>query len=185
MVAGWFDELSKVVGAQRTRRGVMKTLGASALAASALGAMGLAGARVGGIAGPVAAQEATPAASPITAAQPAAILVAATNAPLRVPGSDGLDHLEYDLIITNVFVVPVTLTSIDVIAPEGSTVLRLDGETLVSATQPLLAGPVTKEIPASGAVGVVMDVVAPRGQPLARRTHRITYAVAPARWSSP
>src|SRR5215216_5767153 len=38
-----------------------------------------------------------------SAAQPTALLVSATNAPLRVLGSDGMEHLEYDLIISNAF----------------------------------------------------------------------------------
>ena len=33
-------------------------------------------------------------------AQPTALVVSATNAPLRVLGSDGLMHLEYDLLIS-------------------------------------------------------------------------------------
>ena len=48
--------------------------------------------------------------------------------PLRVSGSDGVDHLEYDLVVTNAFVAPVTLTSIAVTAPDGETLLRLDGD---------------------------------------------------------
>src|SRR5919108_2640565 len=43
--------------------------------------------------------------------QPTALLVSATNASLHVPGSDGLVHLEYYLLVTNVFVAPATLTS--------------------------------------------------------------------------
>ena len=53
-------------------------------------------------------------------------------------GSDGVDHLEYDLLVTNGFTAPVTLTSIAVTAPDGETLLQLDGDALVTATQPLL-----------------------------------------------
>ena len=42
--------------------------------------------------GAIAAQDATPAVDSATP-QLTAILVAATNAPLRVPASDGLEHL--------------------------------------------------------------------------------------------
>ena len=42
--------------------------------------------------------------------QPTALVVSPINRPLVVPGSDGLMHLEYDLLVTNVFVAPVTLT---------------------------------------------------------------------------
>lgn len=164
-----FDAFSRMIGRQRTRRGMLQAVGAAAL-----GAMGFAG--VNGVA---TARQATPAPSPAEAAQPTAIVVVATNDPLRVPGSDGSDHLEYDLIVTNAFVAPVTLTAIEVIAPDGETVLRLDGDALVTVTQPLLGQSPVKEIPASGTVGVVMDVVVPHGKPLDRLSHRITYAVAP------
>jgi hypothetical protein len=59
--------------------------------------------------------------------QPTALLVEATNRPLRVPGSDGLQHLEYDLIVSNVFTAPVTLTSLEVRSESGRTLLRLAG----------------------------------------------------------
>ena len=63
----------------------------------------------------VSAQDATPAAT--RGPRLTAILVSATNAPLRVPGSDGLEHLEYDLVVTNAFASPVTLTAVEVMHP--------------------------------------------------------------------
>ena len=84
------------------------------------------------------AQDATPVASPAVGEKTTAIVVSATNDPLRVSGSDGVDHLEYDLLVTNGFAAPVTLTSIAVTAPDGETLLRLEGDALVTATQPLL-----------------------------------------------
>src|SRR5690349_12566860 len=57
---------------------------------------------------PVAAQ-ATPVATP-AAPQTTALLVAAIRPPQRVAASDGRVHLEYDLVLTNVFTAPVTLT---------------------------------------------------------------------------
>jgi hypothetical protein len=74
----------------------------------------------------------------LTTAQTTAIVVSATNDPLRVLGSDGLEHLEYDLIITNAFIDPVSLTSIEVMTPEDQSLLRLEGDALQLATQPLL-----------------------------------------------
>ena len=65
------------------------------------------------------AQDSTPIASPAARLTTTAIVVAATNDPLRVPGSDGVDHLEYDLLVTNGFAAPVTLTSIAVTAANG------------------------------------------------------------------
>jgi hypothetical protein len=108
-----------------------------------------------------------------------ALLATATNAPLRVLGSDGMEHLEYDLILTNVFAAPVTLEAIEVTAPDGRLLLRLDGSALVAVTQPMFGGAPTREVPVSGAVAVVMDVVVPPGEAPARIGHRIAYALPP------
>ena len=56
--------------------------------------------------------------------------------------------------------------------------LRLAGDDLVAATQPLLEGTATEAIPASGAVAVVMDVRVPSDQAVERLSHRIAYEVA-------
>src|SRR5215204_5627581 len=125
------------------------------------------------------AQDATPVASPAAGVKTTAIVVSATNDPLRVSGSDGLDHLEYDLLVTNGFAAPVTLTSIAVTAPDGETLLRLEGDALVTATQPLLGRTPTAEIPTSGTVAVVMDVTVPPDRAVERVSHSITYEVAP------
>jgi hypothetical protein len=125
------------------------------------------------------AQGATPAASPVAGERSTAIVVSATNDPLRVPGSDGVDHLEYDLLVTNVFAAPVTLTSIAVTAPDGETLLRLEGDALAAVTQKLLGKAPAPEIPASGTVAVVMDVTVPPGRALESLNHQITYEVAP------
>jgi hypothetical protein len=112
------------------------------------------------------------------AAQPTALLVSATNAPLRVLGSDGREHLEYDLIITNVFTAPVTLISVDVVAADGRELLRLEGEALAAVTQPVFfdrdATPIAA-VPVGGVVATVLDVVVPPGQVPERLSHRIAY----------
>jgi hypothetical protein len=100
------------------------------------------------------AQDATPVVSPAVGERATAIVVSATNDPLRVSGSDEVDHLEYDLLVTNGFGAPVTLTSIAVTAPDGETLLRLDGDALTAVTQFLLGKTPTAEIPASGTVAV-------------------------------
>ena len=125
------------------------------------------------------AQHATPLASPAAGVTTTAIVVSATNEPLRVTGSDGLDHLEYDLLVTNGFAAPVTLTSIAVTAPGSETLLRLAGEALVTATQPLLGRAPTAAIPASGTVAVVIDVTVPPDRAVERMSHHITYEVPP------
>jgi murein DD-endopeptidase MepM/ murein hydrolase activator NlpD len=137
---------------------------------------------------PAIAQDATPAASPAPVAQRTALLVAATNAPLRVVGSDGLAHLEYDLVATNAFPFPVTLLAVEVLDPGGDVLLRLDGEALVSATQSLFGASLvptpadsvpTAQVAASGAVAVVVDVAVPADRVPAHLTHRIAYELPP------
>jgi hypothetical protein len=125
------------------------------------------------------AQDATPVVSPAAGEKTTAIVVSATNDPLRVSGSDGLDHLEYDLLVTNGFAAPVTLTSIAVTSPDSEALLRLEGDELVTATQPLLGRTPTATIPASGAVAVVVDVTVPPDRAVERVSHSITYEVAP------
>jgi hypothetical protein len=142
-------------------------------------AASLLGGSVAALPGNGQAQDATPTASPAAGVTTTAIVVSATNDPLRVSGSDGLDHLEYDLLVTNGFAAPVTLTAIAVVAPGGETLLRLEGDALVTATQPLLGRTPMAEIPASGAVAVVMDVTIPSDRVVDGVSHHITYEIAP------
>ena len=125
---------------------------------------------------PVAAQEATSASQP-TDRELTAIVVSAIGGPIGVPGSDGLEHIEYDLVVTNVFSAPVRLTAIEVIGLDGSPLLSLAGDALVAATQPLLGLTPLQEIPASGTAAVLIDVAVPRDQVPQRLTHRMTYAL--------
>ncbi|HEV7732624.1 MAG TPA: M23 family metallopeptidase [Candidatus Binatia bacterium] len=106
-----------------------------------------------------------------------ALLVTATNAPLRVLGSDGREHLEYDLVLTNAFSTPVTLTAIEVLAPDGHTLLRLDEEDLTVRTGPLLGGTPTREVAASGVLATTIDLAIPPGSAPPRVGHRITYTL--------
>ena len=108
-----------------------------------------------------------------------ALLASATNAPVHVVASDGLAHLEYDLVLTNVFVAPVTLKAIEVIGAGGKVLKRLDGEMLAAVTQPVFNGPPTNVVPVAGALAVVMDVsVGPEDVPT-QISHRISYELAP------
>ena len=125
---------------------------------------------------PVAAQEATPVPPP-TNGHLTAIVVSAIGGPIGVPGSDGLEHIEYDLVITNVFTAPVMLSTIDVITLDGDPLLSLAGDDLVAATQPLLGLTPLAAIPASGTAAVIIDVAVPRDRVPARLTHRITYTL--------
>jgi len=108
-----------------------------------------------------------------------AIIVSATNVPRPVPGSDGMVHLDYDLVVTNAFDGDVTIEEVAVAAPDGTVLRRLAGDELVAATQPLLGATPTTAIPASGTVAVVVDVVVPADQVPAAVHHRIAYGLAP------
>jgi hypothetical protein len=115
---------------------------------------------------------------PATAAKETTALLAGTiNAPLHVLGSDGLEHLEYDLILTNVCTAPVTITAIDVLGPDGGVLSRLEGDELAAVTQPVFfaGGPPVSDVPVAGTVATVVDLIAPPGTVPARITHRITY----------
>jgi Peptidase family M23 len=170
-----FDRLAKHLADHPLSRRAM-TKGGAGLAAAAL---------TGGGAAAALARQVSPAAGTAPPATPVtgtgapattAILVGATNKPLRVAGSDGADHLEYDLIITNALPAPLTLTAIEVLGPAGTRLLHLAGDALVQATQPLIGLTPTAQIPAFGAVAVVIDVIVPHGQAVARLSHRISYA---------
>jgi hypothetical protein len=122
----------------------------------------------------------TPASSPV-APQPqaevttTALTVSAVNPPIRLVGSDGKTHLEYDLILQSMFNAPVTLTSIEVLAPDGTSLLKLDGDEVAKFTTPAFTGPPTAVVPPSGALGTVIDVVVPADNVPDRLNHRISY----------
>lgn len=110
---------------------------------------------------------------PLTISRETSLIVSATNAPLRVRGSDGLIHLEYDLMLTNSLSLPVTLTSVEVMdAQGGRTLLRLTGEALAAMAWPDATG---APIPGRSLAAVMVDVVVPPYAVPARLTHRITY----------
>src|SRR5579875_2130634 len=118
------------------------------LAVVALGSLLINGgsARAGTVQQPAAGPQVTP------------LLVSSTNAPLRVLGSDGLQHLEYDLVFTNVFTAPVTLTAIQVFGPDGDELLRLDGDALVAGTMPIYGGEPSAVVPVAGTVATIVDL---------------------------
>jgi hypothetical protein len=134
-----------------------------------------------GLAAPLreASGQATPVAPPGVTARTTALVVTAIHDPLRVMGSDGTVHLEYDLILTNVFTAPVSITAIEVLTTDDQSLLRLEGDALEAMTQPLFGRTPTDLVPESGAVAVLLDVVVPPEQVPARLTHRITYDLAP------
>ena len=102
---------------------------------------------VGGILG-TRAQEATPEGTPVPSANTtSALLVSAFSTPYMVAGSDGMDHIEYDLMFTNVFIGPVTLDRIEVLDPTGAVLLDLQGDAVTAATLPILPSEFTNVCP--------------------------------------
>jgi len=92
------------------------------------------------------------AALPAAAMSPTSLLVTSAQAPMRLFGSDGKTHLDYDLIVQNVFDAPVTVTSIEVLDGDGTSLQKLDRDQVAAATGPILSGvPPTREVPANSA----------------------------------
>lgn len=56
--------------------------------------------------------------------RPTAILVSPIHEGQLVRGDDGMDHIEYDLLIVNVFPEPVTLSSVAVLDQAGKELMR-------------------------------------------------------------
>jgi Peptidase family M23 len=113
------------------------------------------------------------------APQTTALKVSVIHEPLYAKGSDGKVHLEYDLVSTSVFPVPVTLTKVEVVAGDGRRLLTLAGDALEARTQPLGSTTPTREVPASGSVATLMDIKVPPGEVPGRLTHRIAYELPP------
>jgi hypothetical protein len=69
--------------------------------------------------------------------RPTAILVSPIHEAQIVRGDDGKDHVEYELLVVNVFSEPVTLFSATVLDPAGKELMRIEGGALAAATQTL------------------------------------------------
>jgi hypothetical protein len=125
---------------------------------------------------PGATQDATPVTS-TAEPQLTALVFSSISAPEEVLMSDGLTHLEFDLLVTNAFSAPVTLTSVTALAPDGESLLQLEGDALASVTQSIFGGSFLPEIPVSGTAVVLLDVAVPHDQVPAHLTTRVTYIV--------
>jgi hypothetical protein len=106
-----------------------------------------------------------------------AIFVQPVHEAQVVRGDDGMDHVEYDLLVVSVFDAPVTLTSVTALGPTGKELATVDGDTLAAATQELFSHQAVAAIPASGAVAVEIDVAVKPGTAPARITNRVAYTV--------
>ena len=111
--------------------------------------------------------------------RPTAILVSPIHEAQVVRGDDGMDHVEYELLVVSVFSEPVTLSSVAVLDPSGKELMRIDGDVLAAATQTLLTKTPSSVIPASAAVSVDVDLILPPAAAPERVTNRIAYTLAP------
>ncbi len=95
------------------------------------------------------------------------LALASIGDPLVLPGSDANTHIDYDLLVTNVFPAAITLISVQVRdAATGATLLTLAGDELAALTQGNFSQrPVDPagQIPPSGQVSVEIDVQLPFG----------------------
>lgn len=108
-----------------------------------------------------------------------ALFVEPMGKALVVRGSDGKNHVEYNLLAVNTFSDPVTLTGVTVVGPGGGDLMTIDGAKLASATQSLYTQAASAVIAASASVAVEVDLMLPAGQEIPDRvTHRIDYTVA-------
>ncbi|MGK2955127.1 MAG: M23 family metallopeptidase [Solirubrobacterales bacterium] len=95
------------------------------------------------------------------AAKTTALQVAATAAPQRVHGSDGREHLVYNLVVTNAFTAEANLSRL-VIRGGGSKLLDVSGAKLAAHTRPLGSEAPTTSVPKASAVVIYVDVAMPR-----------------------
>lgn len=116
-------------------------------------------------------------AAPAGAAQTTALTVQVPGPARAVFGSDGREHVEYDLVISNLFTAPVRLDSIRVFSG-GRLVLSMRGQALAERT--FLFTQPTATVPVSSFVKTFVDVVLPRsaGRRAPRRlTEQLRYAL--------
>src|SRR5215469_4262070 len=111
--------------------------------------------------------------------RPTAILVSPIHEAQIVRADDGMDHVEYELLVVSVFSEPVTLSNVTVLDPAGKELLQINGEALAAATQTLFAKTPSPLIPPSAAVSVDVDLILPPGAAPERVAHRIAYTLKP------
>jgi hypothetical protein len=109
--------------------------------------------------------------------RPSAIVVSPIHEAQIVRGDDGMDHVEYELLVVSVFPEPVTLSSVTVLDLAGKELMRMDGSALAAATQTLFSKTPSPVVPASAAVSVDVDLILPPGTAPQRVTHRIAYTL--------
>jgi hypothetical protein len=111
--------------------------------------------------------------------QTSAILVQPIHDAQVVRGDDGMEHVEYDLLVVNVFDSPVTLTSVTALGPGGKALTTIEGDALAAATETLFTKAPTPVVPESAAVSVDVDLILRPGTVPKRVNHQIAYTLAP------
>lgn len=106
-----------------------------------------------------------------------AIVVSPIGEARVVLADDGMDHVEYDLLVTNIFDKPVALTRLEVLDPGGTVLMTVEGEALEATTQTLLTGEPLSAVPASGAAALEVDLILAPGTAPAEVTHRLAYTI--------
>jgi Peptidase family M23 len=109
-----------------------------------------------------------------------ALRVESAGPPQRVQGSDGREHMEYDLVVTNAFTTDARLDSLEVRSP-GRTLLSLSGARLRASTLRLgTLDPTGGVVSHTSTVVIIVDVAlrrsAGRGVP-AQLSNRIVYSI--------
>lgn len=125
------------------------------------------------------ASTATPSSAPNSGvAGVTALMVQPLDKALVVHGSDGRDHVEYDLLAINGFSDPVTLSAVTVVAPDGRDLMTIEGAALTAATQTVFPAVPSAVIASSATAVVEVDLVLPAGEAVpATLTHRIGFTV--------
>ncbi len=106
-----------------------------------------------------------------------AIVITPIDEARVVLADDGKDHVEYDLLVINVFDRPVTLSRLEVLDAAGALLMTMEGETLAAATQTLLTGTPLPAVPASGAAALEVDLIVAPGTAPAEVSHHLTYSL--------
>src|SRR5262245_14965912 len=104
-----------------------------------------------------------------------AIVVAPFHEAHHVRGDDGREHVEYDLLVTNVFDGQVRVTTLEITNEVGKVIGHLDGRELAEATQTLIDGKPPEAIPPSGSVAIEIDLILSPGTLPKRLSHRLVY----------
>jgi hypothetical protein len=127
-----------------------------------------------------AAGQATPGAGP-GGEQYTPVLASVFAPPAWFAGTDGRVHLVYELVLTNAFPVPATVTAVEVYDGDGAVVVGLDRDALSAAMSALTGGALAgNAIPPSSVAVVWFDLPLPDEAAIpAEISHRVTISVPP------